>query len=169
MKKRNNTLKSATFTPEEMEFIEKSSVTYEKKIGIPRIAGKIIGFLLISDPPEQNLSEIQKALKVSKGSVSTMIRIIEKIGFIEKITLPGKRTAFFRMASLNEDFLRNSIDDNREFRKLMESGLKATKKKPSHLQVRVKEWHSFYKFAEEKFPNLFREWLKKRKGIKKNQ
>ncbi|MBE7413577.1 MAG: hypothetical protein L6Q54_06055 [Leptospiraceae bacterium] len=149
---------------EEVEFIEKCGVIYEKKIGLPRIAGKIIGFLLISDPLEQNLSEIQKTLKVSKASVSNMMRIIEKVGFIEKITLPGERTAFYRMASLNEEFLRSSVDDNREFRKLMEVGLKVVKKKQSHLQLRIKEWHSFYKFAEEKFPSLFRQWLKKRKA-----
>lgn len=151
----------------EKEFIEKCGITYEKKAGLPRIAGKIIGFLLISDPQEQNLSEIQKAIKVSKASVSTMLRIIEKIGFIEKLSLHGKRTVYYRITALNEEFFKNFLDDNTEFKKLLEFGLFSVQKRPQASQKRIKEWLDFYQFMEEELPRVFQKWLRKNEKFNK--
>ena len=56
---------------EERHFVEDVGITFEQT-GLPRTAGRIFGWLLISDPPHQSTSELAEALMASRGSISSM-------------------------------------------------------------------------------------------------
>jgi DNA-binding transcriptional regulator GbsR (MarR family) len=47
--------------------------------------GRIYGWLLICDPPQQSLTELAEALSVSKTSVSTVARQLQEGGMIERL------------------------------------------------------------------------------------
>ncbi|TES89068.1 MAG: MarR family transcriptional regulator, partial [Dehalococcoidia bacterium] len=51
---------------EEKQFAEEVGIVFEQT-GIPRMAGRILGWLLISDPPHQSTEQLTKALLASKG------------------------------------------------------------------------------------------------------
>jgi DNA-binding transcriptional regulator GbsR (MarR family) len=54
-------------------------------LGAPRTMGRVYGWLLISDPPQQSLTELAQALSVSKASVSTVARQLQEGGLIERL------------------------------------------------------------------------------------
>ena len=56
-------------------FIERMGLAFESD-GLPRIAGRIFGLLLLSEDC-RSLDELAAELKVSKGSVSTNARLLE--------------------------------------------------------------------------------------------
>lgn len=78
-------------------FIEKMGLVCEKE-GMARSAGRIFGLLLACDGP-YSLDEIADLLQVSKASVSTNARMLEQMGFIERVTEPGDRRDFYRAES----------------------------------------------------------------------
>jgi DNA-binding transcriptional regulator GbsR (MarR family) len=75
---------------EEMHFIEDIGLFFEQ-MGMPRMAGRILGVLLISDPPAQSITEISEKLKASKSSVSIMARLLVENGLIERVASPVPR------------------------------------------------------------------------------
>ena len=77
-------------------FIEQKGMEYQAE-GLPRIAGKIVGLLIIEDGPF-SFSKLAEGLQVSRGSISTNTRLLENIGLIDRISLPGQRGDFFQLA-----------------------------------------------------------------------
>jgi DNA-binding transcriptional regulator GbsR (MarR family) len=64
--------------------------------GLPRIAGRIFGLLLVSEDA-RSLDDMAGELKVSKGSVSTNARMLEQRAVLERISRPGDRRDYYRV------------------------------------------------------------------------
>jgi hypothetical protein len=65
--------------------------------GQPRTAGRILGWLMICEPPEQSSSDLADALQVSAGSVSAISRQLVQLGLADRVTYPGDRASYFRL------------------------------------------------------------------------
>jgi DNA-binding transcriptional regulator GbsR (MarR family) len=76
-------------------FIERMGVVLEAD-GLPRIAGRIFGLLLISEGA-RSLDDLAGELRVSKGSVSTNTRLLEQRGILERICRPADRRDYYRV------------------------------------------------------------------------
>jgi DNA-binding MarR family transcriptional regulator len=77
-------------TPEEAQFVDRLGLFMEM-LGGPRTMGRVYGWLLICDPPQQSLSELAVALSVSKASVSTVARQLREGGMIERLPSPTRQ------------------------------------------------------------------------------
>jgi hypothetical protein len=64
---------------------------------VPLIAGRILGWLMICDPPEQSAEEIAIAIGASRASLTTNLRLLNRIGFVRQLTRPGARTTYYRV------------------------------------------------------------------------
>src|ERR1700754_1306717 len=71
-------------SPEETEFVDRFGLFMEM-LGGPRTMGRVYGWLLICDPPQQSLTELAQTLAVSKASVSTVARQLQEGGMIERL------------------------------------------------------------------------------------
>ena len=158
----------ANLRAEERNFVEEVGLVFEKT-GLPRMAGRMFGWLLISDPPYQSPAELAEVLMASKGSISTTVRLLTQIGLIERFVIPGVRHDHFR---LREDALRQTIrhglqDEIKMFRELSERGLRFMKKEPSVRRQWLEQMHDCYAFLEKEFPVLMERYEKwRRRGRK---
>jgi len=84
------------------ELVERLAVALETD-GFPRIAGRIFGLLIMSEA-ELSLDEISEAVGASKASASVNTRMLEDKGFIERVSRPGDRRDYYRIAG--DPFLR---------------------------------------------------------------
>jgi DNA-binding transcriptional regulator GbsR (MarR family) len=82
---------------ERSAFIEESGLLFES-IGMTRISGRIIGYLMISDKDMVSFEELTQVLQASKSSVSTNIKSTVSVGFIKPMTLPGDRKTYYMLA-----------------------------------------------------------------------
>lgn len=69
---------------DEAEFVDRMGLFFET-IGATRTMGRLYGWLMICEPPQQSLSELATALSVSKASVSTVARQLQEGGMIERL------------------------------------------------------------------------------------
>ncbi len=76
-------------------FIERLGLVAQAE-GMPRIAGRIMGFLVIYGGPF-SFAELAERLQVSRGSISTNSRLLENLGVIERVTRPGERQDYFQI------------------------------------------------------------------------
>lgn len=90
------------------EFIELMGRHFDEE-GVARIAGRLFGLLMLGEEP-CSLDELAARLRVSKGSVSSNARLLEDWGLAERVTRPGDRRDFYRIApDMADRFLRRMI------------------------------------------------------------
>jgi DNA-binding transcriptional regulator GbsR (MarR family) len=150
-------------TEQERTYIEKVGLYFEQ-LTLPRMAGRIFGWLLISEAPQVTMGELVDVLQASKSSMSTMLRLLIQIGLVELVSLPGERRDYYRIRS---DAWVNALDDRlkqaQAFRQLAEQGLNLLSDSPPGRLERLEEMHSMYAFLEREVPLLTERWLKERK------
>lgn len=89
------------------EFVERAGIIAQDE-GFPRIAGRILGVLLYSGA-EMSFSELAEHLDVSRGSISTNVRMLADRGVVERVGKPGDRQDWFRIGDdAFEGLLRNA-------------------------------------------------------------
>jgi len=144
---------------EEKQFAEEVGIVFEQT-GMPRMAGRILGWLLISNPPHQSTEQITEALIASRGSVSTMTRLLIQLGLIERISLPGVRCDYFRLRSDAWQHMigRGLTEEIRMVRQLAVHGLELLGDKTPVTRKWLEEMVNVYTFLEKEFPALLDRW-----------
>lgn len=150
---------------EEKQFVEEVGVVFDNT-GLPRMAGRIFGWLLISDPSYQSPAEIARALKTSRGSISTMTRFLIQMDVIERIGISGDRNDYFQVKQDHwKEFLGHGfIDEIRMFRQLSEHGLEILADRERSNREFLMKIHGMYSFLEQEFPRLVESWEKNYKN-----
>jgi DNA-binding transcriptional regulator GbsR (MarR family) len=151
---------------EKKEFPESFGIIFER-MGVPRMAGRIWGWLLVCDPPHQTAAELAQAVTASRGSISTMTRLLTQFGLIEQIGLPGQRNRLYRVKSgAFSELLKVRMSLITEVREMAERGLKLLKGEPLQARRRLQECRDFYAFFEKELPALVRKWEKQKERTK---
>ena len=147
---------------QEKHFIEDVGLLLEQS-GLPRMAGRILGLLLICNPPHQSPSELAEKLHASKGSISTMTRLLTQMDLIERIALPDHRRDFFQIKpGAWSQIIMFEVSEVVTGRQLAERGLALLQNEPPEMQERLKEAHDLYAFLEREYPLLIERWEKER-------
>ncbi|WP_027883062.1 GbsR/MarR family transcriptional regulator [Meiothermus rufus] len=150
--------------PEELlHFVEEFALAYEGA-GLPRSAGRILGWLMVCDPPEQNAAQLAQVLGASKASISTMTRLLVQMHLIERVPRRGSRQAYFRIRPGTwSERVRQGLAGLSLYKNLAEKGLKLLEKAPPAQRQRLEEMRDLYAFFEEELQGLF-ERYQRRKG-----
>jgi DNA-binding transcriptional regulator GbsR (MarR family) len=78
--------------------------------GMPPMVGRIYGLLAFTPRP-MSLDEIAEKLGVAKSGVSTNLRLLEQMGFAEKIWVKGDRKDYWNVDLLVADMFYNFVKD----------------------------------------------------------
>ena len=77
-------------------FIDRMGLVAEAD-GLSRIAGRIMGLMVVEGGP-LSFAQIAERLAISRASVSTNTRFLERIGVIERVAVKGERQDYFQLA-----------------------------------------------------------------------
>lgn len=144
-------------------FIEEVGVLFEL-VGLPRMAGRIFGWLLISNPPHQSPGELARVLQASKGSISTMTRLLAQIGLLERMSLPGERRDYFRIKpNAWSELTKQRLAQITAFRQIAERGLTLLQADPPQLRQRLEEMRDMHAFYEQELPRMIERWEQQRR------
>jgi DNA-binding transcriptional regulator GbsR (MarR family) len=152
---------------EERHFVEDFSLYFEQ-MGYPRMAGRILGWLLICDPPAQSAGELADVLGASKGSLSTMTRLLIQVGLIERAGMPGRRRDYFRIKpGAWPQLIKVQMQSMTGLHQMVERGLvmlTITEGRTPESAQRLQEAHDLYAFLERELPALLQRWQEERRG-----
>lgn len=124
-------------------FVERLGLQVESE-GFPRIAGRMIGYLLLQEEPS-SLDELAEKLQVSKASVSTNARALERLGYVERHSVPGDRRDYYMIVDEPWAQLMSSIRD--QFRNRVELFSEAREALPAELAAgrrRLTAWQKYF-------------------------
>lgn len=127
--------------------------------GLPKMAGRVYGALLVADPPEMSADDLASMLKASRGSISTSTRMLELMGIVERLSKPGERRDYFRnrpgawTASMRMRM--NAMD---LFLKLAEKGLEVVDSDDPEVLEGLLDMKAFFAFMVTEFPKMLEKW-----------
>ena len=128
-------------------------------LGMTPAYGKLLGWLLICDPPGQSLQQMSEALGLSKGSVSTGMRVLERIGLVRRVAVPGMRGHVYEAAPNGLiDMASQAGAQYATIRRLMERGLALLDDDRSPRADRLRVSRDFYAFIEHEVPKLLEQF-----------
>jgi DNA-binding transcriptional regulator GbsR (MarR family) len=123
--------------------------------GMPPMAGRMWAYLAICEPPEQTAAEIAARLRASRGSVSSMARLLENVGLIRRGTKPGDRREYFSIPPHAAHHLMESARTQlRASREVVEAGLALMADRPPEARERLQDLHDMYAFFEREWPSI---------------
>jgi DNA-binding transcriptional regulator GbsR (MarR family) len=149
-------------TPAESAFVEEMGQTLGSS-GMTPMAGRMWGWLLICDPPEQSAADLAVALDASRGAISGTARLLSDAGLIRRTTRRGDRKEYF--SAPPETFttlLAGAGRIYRRFREVTERGLEALADRPAESRVRLQAVHDSFAFVEREVPILVERYLSDR-------
>jgi len=148
------------------QFVEEFALAYEAA-GIPRTAGRILGWLMVCDPPEQTASQLVEALGSSKASISTMTRLLVQMHLIERVPRRGSRQDYFRIRPGTwSERVKNGLAGLSLYKSLAEKGLRLLENAPPERSERLQEMRDLYAFFEEELQGLFDRYERKQRKRK---
>ncbi len=146
-------------------FVEDVSLHLEQ-MGLPRMAGRILGVLLIANPPEQSITDLVEVLRASKSAVSTSTRLLSEMGLIERAPAPLPRQIAFRFKPGGWlAFVRMQLKLMASLHQVAEQGLGVLQSESPELRERLQEAHDLFSRIEEEMPALL-EHIEKERGIR---
>lgn len=132
--------------------------------GLPRIASRILARLAVSDPPACTASALVEDLGVSKGSVSTNLRLLQQLRLIERAPL-SRATAFRLREDGFEGMFETQVRQLTAFRHLADRGLEILHDQPDSRSRRLRHLRALHGFWERRMPELLEEWRRERERL----
>jgi DNA-binding transcriptional regulator GbsR (MarR family) len=145
---------------EKEKYIEQVGLFYEQ-YGLPKMAGRILGYLIVSDSDNNSFEAVQKALKASKGSISGNINLLLNQGMIVKHMISGDRKSYYKMSiSSLENILESKVNSVTQFKTILEAGISFDMNDKSTKKENLKNILNYYEFLENEIPLLRMKWEK---------
>jgi DNA-binding transcriptional regulator GbsR (MarR family) len=133
--------------------------------GMTPMAGRMWGWLLICEPPEQTAADLAEALQASRGAISGTARMLTTAGMIRRTTRRGDRREYFSAPPEALDLLLEGAGRiYRRFREIAERGLDATADRPPASRRRLEELRDVFAFVEREVPAVVDRFLRDRAG-----
>ena len=121
------------------DFIERSGLLWEQD-GLPRIAGRIFALTLLSTRA-LSLDEIAETLGVSKASVSNDTRLLERLGFLERVRRPRDRKDYYQASEQSfERAISERVRRLDQLQELLETGKALAVDSPA-VRARLEDHH----------------------------
>lgn len=146
-------------------YVEEIGCHFEEG-GWPRMAGRMLGALIVAEPPALTAGELAERLHASRGSISTMSRLLVSSRMVERVTRRGDRRTWLR---LRPDAW-GGIVDNRtrqiaELRELGERGLSLFPEAGAR-RASLEELVDVCGYLEREWPALMERWRSDRAARK---
>ncbi|MGP4015671.1 GbsR/MarR family transcriptional regulator [Saccharopolyspora sp. 5N708] len=154
-----------TDRPAMSEWIEQMAAHFEATEGMPLIAGRILAFLLICDPPERTAAELSHGLAASTGSISTNVRLLMRLGVISKTTRQGREAALYRVEEDRwPELVRQRMQRVTALEELTGQGLRMFSGQGERAR-RLRKVNEFYQWLSGEMPDLWRRWEREGKRL----
>lgn len=149
-------------SPGATEFIEKLSLLAEAD-GLPRIAGRIMGLLVIRQEPV-SFDELAAVLQISRGSVSTNTRLLESRGVIRRVSRLGERKDLFEVPpDLPGRMLEGQLWRQRQLLEIAAAARKNLSPAETKARQALKSMQDFQALAIEATEKMLAAWRKQQK------
>jgi len=145
---------------ERSRYVEEFGLLFGQ-FGLSRMFGRVLGVLMISDPPERSAEEMAEELGASRGSISQTTRSLIQMGLVQRWSRPGERRDYFRIKpGAWYEIMRREMESLGDFRETAERGLELLDSEDPDARRSLEEMRDFYAYWEREMPAVLERWEK---------
>jgi hypothetical protein len=132
---------------------------YSERAGLPLLAGRIVGWLLISDPPLQPLTTVAAGLATSRGIIRLAAQPLIHLGIVELVNPPGDENEYIRLSLAGwSRMVAHQLSEVAAFGALAEHGLTLLENAAPARRERLLHVRDLYASLERALPELVALW-----------
>ena len=150
----------------ELAFIDQVGRHFARQYSLPPVTGRVAGWLLICEPPEQTAAEIAEAIKTSRSAVGTAITLLESFSFVRRTRVPGERAD---RVSMSPEAGAQGLESPGEYSAMSalgRQGLEVLRDAPPERRARLLELVAFYDWLSVRMSELAAEWREHRDALR---
>lgn len=152
-------------TDAELTFADHAGRFYAREYGFPPVAGRLLGYLAVCDPPKQSIADLSEALLASRSAISQAVKMLEGHGALIRGRAAGQRTDYISIApgalQVQRDFAGSTYA---QMAALAREGLDLLDGASPERRAALEEMADLGDFLAARLPEIFAEWQERRKG-----
>ncbi len=115
------------------------------ELGRPRATMRITAWMMVCDPPEQSARQIQDGVRLSAAAVSAASRQLLAAGMLERVSRPGDRQTYYRLASGSWDTpLEAKLRALSRLRHVADKGIAAARNQADYRLIEMRDTFAFF-------------------------
>lgn len=151
---------------EEITFADHVGRFYARRYAYPPMVGRVLGYLLVCDPPAPTIAELSDALLASRSAITGALAVLERIGAVQR-----SRTAGERMDRVSLDFSSAQaqgfdVTEYQELGDLAREGLRVVERAAPERRATLLEMEAFADWLVERMRALQSEWEEHRDALR---
>lgn len=83
--------------PWQTHFVERCAALLGDATGMPPSYARVFAWLIVCEPAEQSVDDLQRALGLSAGAISMATATLVRMGVVDRTTHPGSRRRHYRI------------------------------------------------------------------------
>jgi DNA-binding MarR family transcriptional regulator len=153
-------------TDAELIFADHAGRFYAREYGFPPVAGRLLGYLVICDPPQQTIADLAEALLASRSAITGAVKLLEGYRAVRRTRAAGERVDRVSIdpAGLEPKGFTAAIYE--EQAALAREALVLLTDAPAARRAVVEEAAAFYDFLAKRLPAVLEEWRAHRDDLR---
>jgi DNA-binding transcriptional regulator GbsR (MarR family) len=151
---------------EEITFADHVGRFYARRYAFPPMVGRVLGYLLVCEPPEQSIAELSDALLASRSAITGALDVLERLHAIHRSRAAGERMDRVRLDFSSAEARGFDITEYQELGDLAREGLEVLKDAPAERRAAALEMAAFADFLVEQTRRLQKGWETHRDALR---
>jgi DNA-binding transcriptional regulator GbsR (MarR family) len=151
---------------EEITFADHVGRFYARRYAFPPMVGRVLGFLLVCEPPEQSIAELSEALLASRSAITGALEVLERLHTIRRSRAAGERMDRVRLDFSSAQARGFDLTEYQELGDLAREGLEVLGDAPAERKADALEMAAFADFLVEQTRRMQNEWETHRDALR---
>jgi DNA-binding transcriptional regulator GbsR (MarR family) len=151
---------------EEITFADHLGRFYAHRYAFPPMVGRVLGYLLVCDLPQQTIAELSDALLASRSAIAGALDVLERMDAIRRSRAAGERMDRVRVDFSSARSRGFDISEYQELGDLAREGLEVLADAPPERRATLVEMAAFADWLVDRMRALQQEWEEHREALR---
>jgi hypothetical protein len=154
---------------EQLAWADRAGRYYVRQYNIPPVAGRVVGYLAVCDPPEQTIDQLAETLLASRSAIAGAVKLLEGYRAVRRERAAGDRVDRVSLAPSALEPRGFDPVVYKELAGLAREGLAVLGDAPAGRRAVLEEVAALADFLAEKMPAVFEEWRARRETLRSSR
>jgi DNA-binding MarR family transcriptional regulator len=152
-------------TDAEITFADHAGRLYARRYGMAPMVGRLLGYLMICDPPEQSIAELAEALLASRSAIAGAANTLESLGLLRRSRAAGERMDRVGVDRTSRRAFGFDVSEYQEQADLAREGLAVLADAPPGRRAVLLEVAAFADWLIARLPEWEKDWQAHREAL----
>ena len=151
---------------EEITFADHVGRFYARRYGFPPMVGRVLGYLLVCEPPQQSIAELSEALLASRSAITGALDVLERLHTVRRSRAAGERMDRVHLDFSSAESRGFDLTEYQELGDLAREALEVLKDAPLERKTDALQMAAFADFLVEHTRRMRDEWEAHRDALR---